>query len=214
MNGRIRAGFAYRKPPHDKPLNIYEVHAGTWRQHQDGRLYTYEELAEELPAYVADMGYTHIELMPLVEHPYDRSWGYQGTGYFLCNKPIWRAASADGFYRSMSQPRAGVILDWVPGHFAKDAHGLRLFDGDPLYEPADPLIAEKEQWGTLSFDYEKPEVRGFLISNALFWMEMYHIDGIRVDAVSSMLFRDFDRPGGKWRPNRHGGRENLEAADF
>ncbi|MGO4111037.1 1,4-alpha-glucan branching protein GlgB [Paenibacillus sp. YAF4_2] len=202
------------KPPHDRPLNIYEVHAGTWRQHQDGRLYTYEELAEELPAYVAEMGYTHIELMPLVEHPYDRSWGYQGTGYFAATSRYGEPHQLMAFVDRCHSHGLGVILDWVPGHFAKDAHGLRLFDGSPLYEPADPLIAEKEQWGTLSFDYEKPEVRGFLISNALFWMEMYHIDGIRVDAVSSMLFRDFDRPSGKWRPNRHGGRENLEAVDF
>lgn len=203
-----------RKPLFNQPLNIYEVHAGTWKRHQDGRPYTYEELAEELPAYAADMGYTHIELMPLTEHPYDRSWGYQGTGYYAATSRYGEPHQLMAFIDRCHRLGLGVILDWVPGHFAKDAHGLRLFDGSPLFEHADPLIAEKEQWGTLAFDYEKPEVRGFLVSNALFWMEKYHIDGLRVDAVTSMLLRDFDRPDGRWRPNRHGGREDLEAAAF
>ncbi|GMK46443.1 1,4-alpha-glucan branching enzyme [Paenibacillus glycanilyticus] len=203
-----------RKPLFGQPINIYEVHAGTWRQHQDGRLYTYEELAEELPAYAAEMGYTHIELMPLAEHPYDRSWGYQGTGYFAATSRYGDPHQLMAFIDRCHSLGLGVILDWVPGHFAKDAHGLRLFDGSPLYENADPLIAEKEQWGTLAFDYEKPEVCGFLISNALFWLDVYHIDGFRVDAITSMLLRNFDRPDGRWRPNRHGGKEDLEAAAF
>ncbi|GLX66315.1 1,4-alpha-glucan branching protein GlgB [Paenibacillus glycanilyticus] len=203
-----------QKPLFNQPLNIYEVHAGTWRRHADGRLYTYEELAEELPAYAADMGYTHIELMPLAEHPYDRSWGYQGTGFYAATSRYGEPQQLMAFVDRCHGLGIGVILDWVPGHFAKDAPGLRQFDGSPLFEHADPLIAEKEQWGTLAFDYEKPEVTGYLISNALFWMDAYHIDGLRVDAVTSMLFRDFDRPEGRWRPNRHGGRENLEAAAF
>lgn len=203
-----------RRPAFEKPVNIYEVHAGTWKRHEDDRLYTYEELAAELPAYAAEMGYTHIELMPLTEHPYDRSWGYQATGYYAATSRYGEPQQLMAFVDRCHSCGIGVILDWVPGHFAKDEHGLRQFDGSSLYEHEDPLIAEKPQWGTLAFDYEKPEVRGFLISNALFWLDVYHFDGLRVDAVTSMLFRDFDRAEGQWRPNRFGGRESLEAIGF
>ncbi|NIK77271.1 1,4-alpha-glucan branching enzyme [Paenibacillus castaneae] len=203
-----------RHEPYSRPMNIYEVHLGTWKNRPDGELATYEQLSEDLVDYVSEMGYTHIELLPITEHPYDRSWGYQATGYFAATSRYGTPEQFMLFVDRCHQRGIGVILDWVPGHFTKDAHGLRRFDGSAVFEHEDPLIAEKPIWGTLAFDYSKPEVRSFLISSALFWMDKYHIDGLRVDAVSSMLYHDFDKPAGAWRPNRYGGRENLEAIDF
>lgn len=203
-----------RRAPYGKPLHIYELHLGTWKQKEDGTFYTYREIAELLVPYVTDMGYTHIELMPLSEHPYDLSWGYQLTGYFALTSRYGEPHDFMYLVDRCHQAGIGVLMDWVPAHFAKDAHGLRLFDGSPLFEYADPLIAEKPGWGTLTFDYSKPEVRSFLISNALFWMDMYHIDSIRVDAVTSMLRLDFEKQDGQYRFNSKGGIENEEAIAF
>lgn len=216
------AGYAWKdgswrrrnRVPFHKPLNIYEVHFGTWRRKPDGSYYSYREMADELIPYVLKMGYTHLEIMPLAEHPYDLSWGYQATGYFA---PTSRYGEPDDlmyFVDRCHQAGIGVLLDWVPGHFTKDAHGLRMFDGTPLYEYADPLMAEKPGWGTLSFDFSKPEVRAFLISNALYWLDVYHFDGLRVDAVTSMIRLDFEKQAGQYRPNEQGGVENLDAVSF
>ena len=204
-----------RKMDHfHRPMHIYEVHLGTWRQKENGTLYTYRELAHELVDYVVEMGYTHIELMPIMEHPYDRSWGYQLTGYFSVTS---RYGSPDDFMYFIDRCHAkgiGVILDWVPVHFCKDAHGLRCFDGTPQFEPDDPLRAERSNWGTTNFDLGKPEVISFLISNLYFWLEVYHIDGFRVDAVSHMIYLNHDREGAERLQNQYGGEENLEAISF
>ncbi len=195
------------------PLSIYEVHAGSWRQHEDGRFYSYGELAAELIPYVREMGFTHIELLPITEHPLDDSWGYQTTGYFA---PTSRFGSPDelrGFIDQCHRHGIGVLLDWVPAHFPRDAHGLANFDGTALYEYHDPRKAEHRDWGTLIFNYERHEVRAFLLSSACFWLEEFHFDGLRVDAVASMLYLDFGRQQ-DFVPNRYGGRHNLEAIEF
>jgi len=202
------------KSPFNKPLNIYEMHLGTWRQKDDGSFYTYREMAELLIPYLLEMSYTHVEFMPLAEHPYDRSWGYQGTGFYALTSRYGTPHDFMYLVDKLHQAGIGVLLDWVPAHFAKDAHGLRQFDGTPLYEYGDPQKAERPGWGTLSFDYAKPEVVSYLISNALFWMDMYHVDGLRVDAVTSMIRLDFEKPPGQYRTNAHGGLENLEAISF
>ena len=198
----------------ESPINIYEVHLGSWKRKDNGEFLTYEELSEELPKYVKDMGYTHVEIMPIVEHPLDASWGYQGTGYY---SPTTRYGNLEGVKKlidALHNEDIGVIFDWVPGHFCKDANGLYKFDGAPAYEYQEGWRAENKGWGTCNFDLGRPEVKSYLISNALYWLREFHVDGIRVDAVSSILYLDYDRSNGEWVPNKYGGNGNLEGMEF
>ena len=196
----------------NRPVNIYEVHAGSWKRHEDGSVLSFRELAQQLVPYVKDMGYTHIELMPVMEYPYDPSWGYQITCYYAPTHRYGAPEDLKYFIDEAHRAGIGVILDWVPAHFPNDANGLYEFDGTCCYELSDPTMNEHPDWTTRIYDYGKPEVRSFLISNACYWISQFHADGIRVDAVASMLYLDYNRPN--YKPNRFGGRENLEAIDF
>ncbi|MGW2249258.1 1,4-alpha-glucan branching protein GlgB [Kitasatospora sp. NPDC001660] len=199
-----------RTAHHRAPMSVYELHLPSWRPD----LTDYRAIAEELPGYLKELNFTHVEFMPVMEHPFGGSWGYQVSGYYA---PTARLGDPDGFRHlvdTLHRHGIGVIVDWVPAHFPKDGFALARFDGEPLYEPADPLRAEHPDWGTLEFDYGRKEVRNFLVANAVYWCEEFHIDGLRVDAVASMLYLDYSREGGAWAPNQYGGRENLDAASF
>ncbi|HJQ79053.1 MAG TPA: 1,4-alpha-glucan branching protein GlgB [Lacipirellulaceae bacterium] len=213
------ADWISRRPQHnalDAPLSIYEVHLGSWRRDPSNpeRWLSYRELAPQLAEYCRQMGYTHVQLLPISEHPFTGSWGYQTTGYYAATSRYGTPQDFMYFVDMLHQSGIGVIIDWVPAHYPKDDHGLRHFDGTALYEHADPRKGEHPDWGTMIFNYGRTEVRNFLLSNALFWLDKYHVDGLRVDAVASMLYLDYSRKEGEWEPNCFGGRENLEAIDF
>ncbi len=206
---RIKHG----KTPYNEPMSIYELHLGSWVRSEKGEMLSYRDIADKLAAYAQDNGYTHVELLPLAEHPYDGSWGYQVTGFYAPTSRYGTPEDFKYFVDTLHAKGIGVIMDWVPAHFSRDEHGLARFDGTALYE-AEGDRGDQKQWGTLKFNLERPEVRSFLISNALYWLSEYHLDGLRVDAVSCMLYLDYGARDGEWTPNEHGGRENLAAVEF
>jgi len=195
--------------PYDKPMNIYEVHLGSWKRKQDGGFMNYREIAHTLADYALEMGYTHLELLPLMEHPFDGSWGYQVTGYYAVTSRYGTPHDLKYLIDHCHQKGLGIILDWVPSHFCRDGHALANFDGTMLYE-----AGESAEWGTYHFDFAKPEIQSFLISNAIYWFKVFHVDGLRIDAVASMLYLDYGKKRGEWQPNKYGEKENLEAVAF